>query len=68
MLELRNVSWFYSSNGMVSTGFLRVSLKFNLGEFVAITGDSGSGKSILLNVISGLNSYLELKKLEFIEL
>ena len=53
---------------MVSTGFLRVSLKFNLGKFVAITGESGSGKSILLNVISGLNSYLELKKLEFIEL
>lgn len=30
MLELRNVSWFYSSNGMVSTGFSRVSLTFNL--------------------------------------
>lgn len=68
MLELRNVSWFYSSNGMVSTVFSRVSLKFNLGEFVAITGDSESEKSILLNVISGLNSYLVLKKLEFIEL
>ena len=59
MLELKNVSKFYSSNGMVSTGFSRVSLKFNLGEFVAITGESGSGKSTLLNVISGLDSYEE---------
>ena len=59
MLELKNVSKFYSNNGMVSTGFSRVSLKFNLGEFVAITGESGSGKSTLLNVISGLDSYEE---------
>ncbi len=59
MLELKNVSKFYSSNGMVSTGFSRVLLKFDLGEFVAITGESGSGKSTLLNVISGLDSYEE---------
>lgn len=59
MLELKNVSKFYSSNGMISTGFSRVSLKFDLGEFVAITGESGSGKSTLLNVISGLDSYEE---------
>ncbi len=59
MLELKNVSKFYSNNGMISTGFSRVSLKFNLGEFVAITGESGSGKSTLLNVISGLDSYEE---------
>ena len=59
MLELKNVSKFYSSNGMITTGFSRVSLKFDLGEFVAITGESGSGKSTLLNVISGLDSYEE---------
>ena len=59
MLELGNVSKYYSSNNMVTTGFSRVSLKFNLGEFVAITGESGSGKSTLLNVISGLDSYEE---------
>ena len=44
---------------MVSSGFTKVSLKFNVGEFVAITGESGSGKSTLLNVISGLDSYEE---------
>ena len=59
MLELKNVSKFYYSKGMVSSGFSKVSLKFELGEFVAITGESGSGKSTLLNVISGLDSYEE---------
>lgn len=59
MLELKNVSKFYYNKGMVSAGFSKVSLKFNLGEFIAITGESGSGKSTLLNVISGLDSYEE---------
>ena len=44
MLELKNVSKFYYSKGMVSSGFSKVSLKFEPGEFVAITGESGSGK------------------------
>ena len=59
MLELKNVSKFYYNKGMVTSGFTKVSLKFNVGEFVAITGESGSGKSTLLNVISGLDSYEE---------
>lgn len=59
MLRLERVSKFYSSGGLVSTGFSKVDLKFELGEFVAITGESGSGKSTLLNVISGLDSFEE---------
>lgn len=59
MLRLKQVSKFYSQNGVVTSGFSRVSLDFELGEFVAITGESGSGKSTLLNVISGLDSYEE---------
>ena len=59
MLELKNVSKFYYSKGIIATGFSKVSLKFEPGEFVAITGESGSGKSTLLNVISGLDSYEE---------
>ena len=59
MLRLERVSKFYSGNGLVSTGFSKVDLEFDIGEFVAITGESGSGKSTLLNVISGLDSYEE---------
>ena len=59
MLELKNVSKFYYKKGMITTGFSKVNLKFDMGEFVAITGESGSGKSTLLNVISGLDSYEE---------
>ena len=59
MLQLDKVTKFYSQNGIVTTGFSKVSLRFDVGEFVAITGESGSGKSTLLNVLSGLDSYEE---------
>ncbi len=59
MIRLDNVSKFYYSKGVIATGFSRVSLNFEMGEFVAITGESGSGKSTLLNVISGLDTYEE---------
>ncbi len=59
MLRLEKVSKFYSANGVVTSGFSKVSLNFEIGEFVAITGESGSGKSTLLNVMSGLDSYEE---------
>ena len=59
MIQLRNVSKFYYSKGMIASGISKVNLDFDLGEFVVITGESGSGKSTLLNVISGLDSYEE---------
>ena len=57
MLKLVNVSKYYYSKGVVTSGFSRVNLEMHRGEFIAITGESGSGKSTLLNVISGLDSY-----------
>jgi ABC-type lipoprotein export system ATPase subunit len=59
MIRLKNVSKIYYNNGVIGTGFTKVSLEFHIGEFVAITGESGSGKSTLLNVISGLDTYEE---------
>jgi putative ABC transport system permease protein len=59
MIKLKNVSKFYYSNGMITSGFSKVSLELNQGEFVVITGESGSGKTTLLNVISGLDGYEE---------
>lgn len=59
MIKLKNVSKFYYSKGVIASGFTKINLEFNVGEFVAITGESGSGKSTLLNVISGLDTYEE---------
>lgn len=59
VIKLKNVSKYYYSKGMISSGISRVNLNLDIGEFVIITGESGSGKTTLLNVISGLDSYEE---------
>lgn len=59
MIKLKNVSKFYYSNGMITSGFSKVSIELTQGEFVVITGESGSGKTTLLNVLSGLDGYDE---------
>ncbi len=59
IIKLKSVSKFYYNKNSIASGFNKISLEFDMGEFVAITGESGSGKSTLLNVISGLDSYEE---------
>lgn len=59
MIELKNVSKYYSGNGMIALGLRNINLKLESGEIVAITGDSGSGKSTLLNVITAVDTYEE---------
>ena len=45
MLELKEVSKFYTSNGITNIGLSNINLKLHRNEIVAITGESGSGKS-----------------------
>lgn len=59
MIKLDIVSKIYYNNGVIGTGFSKISTEFKIGEFVVIVGESGSGKSTLLNVISGLDTYEE---------
>lgn len=59
MLQLENCSKYYYSQAGVTLGLHKINLEFETGEFVAITGESGSGKSTVLNVLSGLDSYEE---------
>lgn len=58
-IRLEQVSKIYNNDGASAVGVQNISLEFNLGEFVAITGESGSGKSTLLNVISMMDTYEE---------
>ena len=59
MIELKDVSKYYNSNGVVTVALKHVNLKLNKNEIVAITGESGSGKSTLLNIITGMDNYDE---------
>ena len=57
MIELKNVSKYYTANGITNLGLRNISLKLDKNEIVAITGDSGCGKSTLLNVIVKNDSF-----------
>ena len=50
MLRLVAVGKRYGARTVLN----RISLEVNAGEYVAIIGESGIGKSTLLNVIAGL--------------
>lgn len=54
MLELREVSKSYSNGRRVLSA---LSYTLGEGEYVAIMGESGVGKSTLLNLIAGLDSH-----------
>ena len=57
ILNLNDISKYYTSGQSVVMGLNSINLSFELGEFVAITGESGSGKSTLAKVLAGILPY-----------
>lgn len=56
MLQTESVIKQYKQYDTVITAVNRVSIKVEPGEFVAIIGTSGSGKSTFLHICAGLDS------------
>ncbi len=54
IISVKNVHKIYRVGENVVHALAGVSLSVERGEFVAITGTSGSGKSTMLNVLAGL--------------
>ncbi len=59
MLELRNIIKNYPVGGGSVRALRGVSLAFRRNEFVSILGQSGCGKTTMLNIIGGLDRYTD---------
>lgn len=59
MLQLKNITKVYPSAAGNVTALRGVSMTLRQHEFVSILGQSGCGKTTLLNVIGGLDQYTD---------
>ena len=57
MLELKNIKKTYKTTSGNVHALKGIDLKFRKAEFVSILGESGCGKTTLLNIIGGLDRY-----------
>ena len=57
MLQLKNITKTYKTDGYTQDALKGVSVNFRDNEFVSILGHSGSGKTTLLNIVGGLDRY-----------
>ena len=57
MLELKNITKNYTTGDTTVEALKGVSIKFRKNEFVSILGQSGCGKTTMLNIIGGLDRY-----------
>ncbi|MCM1570975.1 ATP-binding cassette domain-containing protein [Latilactobacillus sakei subsp. carnosus] len=59
LLEIKDIHKSYHVNKEAFKVLKGINLKFDRGEFVSILGESGGGKSTLLNIIGGLDHQYE---------
>ena len=57
MLQLKEIKKSYQVGDFKQTALNGISVSFRKNEFVAIVGQSGSGKTTTLNIIGGLDRY-----------
>ena len=57
MLQLKNITKNYIAGTMTVEALKGVTLEFLENEFVCVLGQSGCGKTTLLNIIGGLDQY-----------
>ena len=57
MLELKDIKKTYTSGGESVQALKGINIAFRESEFVSILGQSGCGKTTMLNLIGGLDNY-----------
>ena len=55
MLQLKNIVKTYETGDLTQDALKGISIAFRKSEFVSILGQSGSGKTTMLNIIGGLD-------------
>lgn len=57
MLQLENITKRYKVGDTYQEALKGINISFRKNEFVCILGQSGSGKTTMLNIIGGLDKY-----------
>jgi len=57
MLKLKNITKDYQAGDTTVRALKGIDLEFRESEFVSVLGQSGCGKTTLLNLIGGLDQY-----------
>lgn len=57
MLQLKDINKTYITGDFKQQALKDINLQFRENEFVSILGQSGSGKTTMLNIIGGLDQY-----------
>ncbi len=57
MLKLKNITKDYIAGDSIVHALKGINIEFRKSEFVSILGQSGGGKTTLLNIIGGLDRY-----------